>query len=65
MASLLRAAIDCGAPPRLARPPVTPDEVAASYAGQEAGFVPDEPATAGHMCGSVAANPAECQSSSE
>jgi hypothetical protein len=31
MASLLRQVIDSGAPPSLARPPMTPEEVAASY----------------------------------
>jgi hypothetical protein len=43
MARLLREVIDSGAPPRLARLPMTPEEVAASYAeadewGDEAGF---------------------------
>jgi len=37
MAVLLREAIDCGAPPSLARLPMTPEEVAASYAGLEDG----------------------------
>jgi hypothetical protein len=31
MAQLLRQAIDCGAPPSLAKIPMTPEEVAASY----------------------------------
>jgi hypothetical protein len=35
MAQLLRQAIDSGAPPSLARIPVTPEEVAASYAEAE------------------------------
>jgi hypothetical protein len=34
---LLREAIDSGAPPSLARLPMTPEEVAASYADLEAG----------------------------
>ena len=46
MALLLRQVIDSGAPPSLARLPMTPDEVAASYdaleardeAGDEAGY---------------------------
>ena len=37
MALLLREAIVSGAPPSLARLPMTPEEVAASYAGLEAG----------------------------
>jgi hypothetical protein len=37
MALLLREAIDCGAPPSLARLPMTPEEVAASYADLEDG----------------------------
>ena len=37
MAMLLREAIDCGAPPSLARLPMTPEEVAASYADLEDG----------------------------
>jgi len=36
MAMLLRQAIDSGAPPSLARLPMTPEEVAASYAGLDA-----------------------------
>jgi broad specificity phosphatase PhoE len=32
MAQLLREAIDCGAPPSMARLPMTPEEVAESYA---------------------------------
>jgi hypothetical protein len=35
MAGLLRAALDCGAPPSVARLPMTPEEVAASYAGRD------------------------------
>jgi len=37
MAQLLRLAIDSGAPPSLARLPMTPEEVAVSYDEQEAG----------------------------
>ena len=37
MAMLLRQAIDSGAPPSLARLPMTPEEVAASYDELEAG----------------------------
>jgi hypothetical protein len=37
MASLLREALDAGLPPAAARPPMTPEEVAASYAGQDDG----------------------------
>jgi hypothetical protein len=37
MAVLLREAIDCGAPPSLARLPMTPEEVAASYDDLEDG----------------------------
>jgi hypothetical protein len=36
MAKLLRRALDSGAPPSMARLPMTPDEVAASYDAQEA-----------------------------
>jgi Domain of unknown function (DUF4192) len=36
MAQLLRQAIDSGAPPSLARLPMTPEEVAASYDALEA-----------------------------
>jgi hypothetical protein len=36
MAVLLRQAIDSGAPPSLARLPMTPEEVAASYDALEA-----------------------------
>jgi hypothetical protein len=36
MAMLLRQAVDSGAPPSLARLPMTPEEVAASYAGLDA-----------------------------
>ena len=35
MARLLREVIDSGAPPRLARLPMSPEEVAASYAEAE------------------------------
>ena len=35
MALLLRDTIDAGAPPSLARLPMTPEEVAASYAGED------------------------------
>ncbi len=47
MAQLLREAIDAGAPPRLARLPMTPQEVAASYAdayGDPSGDDPGEEA---------------------
>ena len=43
MAMLLREAIDCGAPPSLARLPMTPDEVAASYDAVEAAAEEEEP----------------------
>jgi hypothetical protein len=52
MALLLRDTIDAGAPPSLARLPMTPEEVAASY-GTEDGFPelpavgPERPAEAG------------------
>src|ERR1700728_4164279 len=36
MARLLRRALDSGAPPSMARLPMTPEEVAASYDAQEA-----------------------------
>ena len=36
MARLLRRAIDSGAPPSMARLPMTPEEVAATYDAQEA-----------------------------
>jgi hypothetical protein len=36
MARLVRRALDCGAPPSMARLPMTPDEVAATYDAQEA-----------------------------
>jgi Domain of unknown function (DUF4192) len=42
MASLLRQVIDSGAPPSLARLPMTPEEVAASYDETE-GPDPDDP----------------------
>ena len=42
MAMLLRQAIDAGAPPSLARLPMTPEEVAASYDGMETGDEGDE-----------------------
>ena len=35
MAGLLRSALDCGAPPSVARLPLTPEEVAASYAERD------------------------------
>jgi hypothetical protein len=41
MAQLLREAVDSGAPPSLARLPMTPEEVAASYDKQEAGDAGD------------------------
>ena len=44
MALLLRDTIDAGAPPSLARLPMTPEEVAASYAGADEDA---EPATGG------------------
>jgi hypothetical protein len=37
MAHLLRQAIDGGAPPSMARPPMTPEEVAAAYDAEAAG----------------------------
>jgi hypothetical protein len=47
MARLMREVIDSGAPPRMARLPMTPDEVAASYAEQDADRPePDEATTA-------------------
>ncbi len=42
MAMLLRQAIDGGALPSLARLPMTPEEVAASYDGMAAGDEGDE-----------------------
>jgi hypothetical protein len=36
MAQLLREALDSGAPPSMARPPMTPEEVAAASAAAEA-----------------------------
>jgi hypothetical protein len=36
MARLLRRALDSGAPPSVARLPMTPEEVAATYDAQEA-----------------------------
>jgi hypothetical protein len=36
MARLLRRALDAGAPPSVARLPMTPEEVAAAYEAQEA-----------------------------
>ncbi len=42
MAMLLRQTIDGGAPPSLARLPMTPEEVAASYDGMEADDEDDE-----------------------
>jgi hypothetical protein len=38
MAKLLRRALDSGAPPSMARLPMTPEEVAASYDAQETGM---------------------------
>jgi hypothetical protein len=47
MASLLREVIDAGVSPRMARLPMTPDDVAASYAEQDAGGLdPGEETTA-------------------
>jgi len=43
MAMLLRQVIDSGAPPSLARLPMTPDEVAASYDAVEAAAEEEEP----------------------
>jgi hypothetical protein len=40
MAKLLRRALDSGAPPSMARLPMSPEEVAASYDAQEAGAEP-------------------------
>jgi hypothetical protein len=42
MALLLRDVIDAGAPPSMARLPMTPEEVAASYAAAEAPDAPDD-----------------------
>ena len=42
MAQLLRDVIDAGTPPSMARLPMTPEEVAASY-----GDTPDEPRPGG------------------
>jgi hypothetical protein len=47
MAQLLRQAIDSGAPPSLARIPMTPEEVAASYDEAEG------PGAGGSMAGSA------------
>ena len=44
MAHLLRQVITAGTPPSLARLPMTPDEVAASYDALEAGHEDDEDA---------------------
>jgi hypothetical protein len=43
MAMLLRQVIDSGAPPSLARLPMTPDDVAASYDALEAAADEEEP----------------------
>jgi hypothetical protein len=40
MAGLLRQAIDSGAPPTMARPPMTPEEVAAYYDAEEGKALP-------------------------
>ena len=40
MALLLREALDSAAPPSMATPPMTPDEVAASYADLHSGSGP-------------------------
>ena len=48
MAQLLRQAIDAGAPPSLARIPMTPEQVAASYDEAEG------PGAEGSMAGSAA-----------
>jgi hypothetical protein len=46
MALLLRNALDADAPPSAAMPPMTPDEVTASYTDPVGGTVgPDAPAT--------------------
>jgi hypothetical protein len=42
MAQLLRQAIDSGAPPSMARLPMTPEDVAASYDAIEAGEYEDD-----------------------
>ncbi len=57
MAMLLREVIDAGAPPAMARLPMTPEEVAASYANAPE---PDEPAGSGDPAG-----PAEAAESDE
>jgi len=51
MALLLREAIDCGAPPSLARLPMTPEEVAASYADLEDGDASRDDDRAGDATG--------------
>ena len=51
MALLLLEAIDCGSPPSLARLPMTPEEVAASYADLEDGDPGDDIDRAGDAAG--------------
>ena len=58
MAKLLRRALDSGAPPSMARLPMTPEEVAASYDAQEAGA---ESRLAGTADVAAAASPASPQ----
>ena len=60
MAQLLREVIDSGVPPLLSRLPITPEEVAASYAEDEAGPAPDEAATAYEAGTCAVADPAGC-----
>ena len=49
MALLIHDALDAGAPPSMATPPMTPDEVAASYAdpGSGAGYAKGQQAYLG------------------
>ena len=49
MAQLLRQAIDSGAPPSLARIPMTPEEVAASYDEAEGPDADDSTAGSSEM----------------
>lgn len=59
MALLLREALDAGAPPSMARLPMTPEEVAAAYAqGEEAGEdEPDDSAATGGAATALASVP--------
>jgi hypothetical protein len=51
MALLLRDIMDAGVPPSAARMPMTPDQVAASYAGADAGPATEKPLPAGSSRG--------------